>query len=242
MNEPGKWVCVVGATGGIGSAIVAHALDSGYPSLLCMDRDAPALERLARERGVIGLPCDVADVESVSEAFRAARQHAGGLYGLVVAAGVVDTHGLGELTAARWRQVLDVNLSGTFHCCLAARDWLVDGGRIVTLSSTAGKTGGGITGPAYAASKGGVEALTKSLAQELAARRITANCIAPGAVDTPMLASHPPRRRQALLDATPLRRFAAPREIAAAALYLLGEDAAFTTGTVLAVNGGLRMD
>ena len=102
--------------------------------------------------------------------------------------------------------------------------------------------GGVITGTAYAASKGGIEALTKSIAQELAPRNITVNCVAPGAVETPMLAAHPPERKAAMSASTPLKRMAQPEEIAAAVAYLLAEDAGFTTGAVLAVNGGLRMD
>ena len=80
------------------------------------------------------------------------------------------------------------------------------------------------------------------MAQELAPRAITVNCVAPGAVETPMLAAHPPERKAAMSAATPLKRMASPDEIAAAVAYLLGPDAGFTTGAVLAVNGGLRMD
>lgn len=91
-------------------------------------------------------------------------------------------------------------------------------------------------------SEGGIESLTKSLAQELAPRRITVNCVAPGGVDTPMLAGNPPESLERLKAATPLKRFARADEIAAAVAYLVSDDAAFVTGATLAVNGGVRMD
>jgi len=200
------------------------------------------LQDLARETGGIAVPVDITDETAVLAAFARARAAAGGLYGLVLAAGVVDNGKLADLDLRQWTAILTVNLTGPFLCCLAAKDWLVDGGRIVTLGSLAGRTGGVITGTAYAASKGGVESLTKSMAQELAPRAITVNCVAPGAVETPMLAAHPPERKAAMSAATPLKRMATPDEIAAAVSYLLGPDAGFTTGAVLAVNGGLRMD
>lgn len=142
----------------------------------------------------------------------------------------------------RWDEVLAVNLTGPFLCCQAAQDWLVDGGRIVLVGSLAGRTGDVVTGTAYAVSKGGVESLTKSLAQELAPRRITVNCVAPGGVDTPMLAQNSPEAQEALRAATPLKRMATADEIASAILFLASEGAAYITGAVLPVNGGVRMD
>ena len=106
----------------------------------------------------------------------------------------------------------------------------------------AGRTGGVLTGTAYAVSKGGIESLTKSMAQELAPRRITVNCVAPGGVDTPMVRRNPPASVQMLEAATPLKRLGSPHEIAAAMAFLLSDDAAYITGEVLAVNGGIRMD
>lgn len=235
-------LCIVGAAGGIGAAIARRAARDGYAPLVLMDSNEQALQDLVRETGGAAVPVDITDEAAVEAAFANARAGADGLYGLVLAAGVVDNGKLADLNPGRWADILAVNLTGPFLCCLAAKDWLVDGGRIVTLGSLAGRTGGVITGTAYAASKGGVESLTKSMAQELAPRAITVNCVAPGAVETPMLAAHPPERKAAMSAATPLKRMAAPDEIAAAVCYLLGPDAGFTTGAVLAVNGGLRMD
>jgi NAD(P)-dependent dehydrogenase (short-subunit alcohol dehydrogenase family) len=233
---------VVGAAGGIGSAILRRAAADGYAPLIAMDRNVAALAHVAAQTGARAIPVDVTDSVSVDNAFAAARAQAPSLYGLVLASGTVDNGRLADLDRARWESILTVNLTGPFLCCLAARDWLADGGRIVTLGSLAGRTGGVITGTAYAASKGGLEALTKAMAQELAPRAITVNCIAPGAVETPMLAAHTPQRKAKMSAATPLKRMARPAEIAAAVAYLLDRDAAFTTGAVIPVNGGLRMD
>ena len=235
-------IVIVGAAGGIGQAIARRAASDGTGALILMDRDAAALARIAGETGGHAIPVDIADAADVTRAFAEAARLAPRLGALVLAAGLVDNGKLATLDPARWAEILDINLTGPFLCCLAARDWLADGGRIVTLGSLAGRTGGVITGTAYAASKGGIEALTKALAQELAPRGITVNCVAPGAVETPMLAAHPAERKAAMSAATPLKRMARPEEIAAAVAYFLSPDAAFTTGATLAVNGGLRMD
>ena len=235
-------IVIVGAAGGIGSAVTRRAAADGYAPLILMDRPGDALDEMARETGGKPVAIDLTDAASVTTAFAEAGGHAPSLYALVLAAGVVDNSKLGDLDANRWSAIVSVNLTGPFLCCLAARDWLAEGGRIVTMGSLAGRTGGVITGTAYAASKGGIEALTKSIAQELAPRGITVNCVAPGAVETPMLAAHPPERKAAMASATPLKRLGRPAEIAAAVSYLLSADAGFTTGAVLAVNGGLRMD
>ena len=235
-------VAIVGAAGGIGSAISRRMGKDGYTPLILMDRPGAALDAMAAETGGQAFGIDLTDSASVAKAFADAQQQVSELYGLVLAAGVVDNGKLSDLDLDRWSDILSVNLTGPFLCCLAARDWIVDGGRIVTLGSLAGRTGGVITGTAYAASKGGLESLTKSMAQEFAPRGITVNCVAPGAVETPMLAAHTSERKAAMSASTPLKRMGQPQEIAAAVSYLLDADAGFTTGSVLAVNGGLRMD
>ena len=241
MSQSPRSACIVGATGGIGAAITRRAARDGYRPLVCMDLATPALDAMAAETGGIAVPIDLTSPDSIASAFDSARKAVPGLDALVLCAGVVDNGKLADLTLARWTEIITINLTGFFLCSQAARDWLVDGGRIVTLGSLAGQTGGVITGTAYAASKGGVEALTKSMAQELAPRKITVNSVAPGAIETPMLAAHPAEKKAAMSASTPLKRMGQPEEIAAAVAYLLSPEAAFTTGAVLAVNGGLRM-
>jgi 3-oxoacyl-[acyl-carrier protein] reductase len=224
-----KTACVVGASGGIGSATVQRLERAGFSRVLRMDRDGP-------------IRIDLADVSSVETAFAAARRETPRLDALVVAAGILDLGKLAGTTLERWNQVLAVNLTGPFLCCKLARDWLADGGRIVLVGSLAGRTGGVLTGTAYAVSKGGVESLTKSVAQELAPRRITVNCVAPGGVDTPMLARNSAEGLAALKAAAPLKRVAEPAEVAAVIAFLASDEASFITGAVVPVNGGLRMD
>lgn len=224
-----KTACVVGAAGGIGAATVHRLQRAGFSKILRMDLGGP-------------IRIDLADVSSVETAFAAARREAPRLDALVVASGILDLEKLAGTTLERWNRVLAVNLTGPFLCCKLARDWLVDGGRIVMVGSLAGRTGGVLTGTAYAVSKGGVESLTKSVAQELAPRRITVNCVAPGGVATPMLAQNSAEGLAALKAAAPLKRVAAPEEVAAAIAFLASDEASFITGAVVPVNGGLRMD
>lgn len=185
---------------------------------------------------------DVADEPSVNAAFTSAKTRSTKLDLLVVTAGIVDNSPTVDLSPARWARVLAVNLTGPFLCCRAALGWLADGGRIVLFGSLSGRTGGGVTGVAYAVSKGGVETLARSLARELALRRITVNCIAPGAIQTPMFASNSANAQAAMIAATPLKRTGTPDEIAGVVAFLASDDAGFITGATLGVNGGLRMD
>lgn len=221
--------CVVGSEGSIGSAVCDRLLDLGVGQLIRMDQAGP-------------IALDVSDEQSVKRAFGEARAQLPRCGALVIASGVLDLGKLATLELASWNRVLAINLTGPFLCCRQAQSWIRDGGRIVLIGSLAGRTGGVLTGTAYSVSKGGLESLTKSIAQELSPRRITVNCIAPGAVDTAMLAQNPPQAIEAMRAATPLRRLAQANEIAAAVAYLLSADAGFITGTTLAINGGIRMD
>lgn len=236
--SPARRIAVVGGASGIGAA-TARALAAKGDSVVILDRDAQAAAALAGAIGARALTLDVADAGSVARAFAALEAP---LHGLVVSSGVVDTGKLASLDPARWNEILAVNLTGVFLCCRAALPLLAEGGRIVTLSSLAARTGGVITGAAYAASKAGVEALTKSMAQELAPRAITVNCVSPGAIDTPMTARHPAEQKARYDAIVPLRRHGRAEEVAAAILFLLSEEASYLTGAVIPVNGGVRMD
>lgn len=221
--------CIVGAQGGIGRAIVERLSCDGWQPVIGMDLNGP-------------IAIDVTDERSIDAAFARAKTQAEKLDLLVIASGIVDQTPIAALSRERWSRVLAVNLTGTFLCCRAAFDWLADGARVVLLGSLSGRTGGGVTGVAYAVSKGGVETLAKGLARELAPRKITVNCIAPGAVDTAMFASNDPQMRAAMIEATPLKRTGKPEEIAGVVAFLASDDAGFVTGATIGVNGGLRMD
>lgn len=238
----GRSICIVGAAGGIGSATARYFQTEPDAALICMDRAEASPETFAATVGGSGIAIDVADEASVEAAFARARASASRLDVLVVASGIVDDAKTATLTHARWKHIVDTNLTGCFLVAKAALPWLADGGRIVFLASLAGRTGGVLTGAAYAASKGGLESYAKSLATELAPRAITVNCVAPGAVDTAMIRTHSAERQASMVAGTPLRRMALPEEIAATIGFLASKDAGFITGAVVPVNGGTRMD
>jgi len=240
-KPPVRRAVVVGAFGGIGAATVSRLAAQGW-DVVAMDlpQAAPPQSPASLVLGV-----DLADPASIAQAFDAlalrVAQH-GPMDLLAVCSGIVDTEKVGSVTLAHWQKMLATNLTGPFLCCQHSYPLLREGGRIVLLGSLSGRTGGVLTGAAYAATKGGIESLAKSMAQELAPRGITVNVIAPGAIETPMLRAHTAERKQGMAAATPLKRLGQPEEIASAIAYLASADAGFITGTVMHINGGIRMD
>jgi len=243
-RTPASRVVVVGACGGIGRAAVDRFRDDGAAAIACLDLPGPALDAVASSASVAwSASIDLADPASVAAAFGAVRERMpDGIDALVVSSGVVDNAKLADITRERWDRILAVNLTGAFLCLLEARPLLRDGGSVVLLGSLAGRTGGVLTGTAYAVSKGGIESLAKSAAQEFAPRGITVNCVAPGIVDTPMLAAHTEERKAGMARATPLGRLGRPEEVAGTIAWLCSPAGAYVTGAVIPVNGGLRMD
>jgi NAD(P)-dependent dehydrogenase (short-subunit alcohol dehydrogenase family) len=241
LPAPQPNICIVGAGGGIGSA-TARLLKAQGANLCLMDVDGPALQSLGSELAATVIPLDFRKAESIEGAIARGRAVFAPVHGIVLASGIVDTHKLSTLSVERWNEIIAINLTGAFLVLKAAHDWISDGGRIVTMSSLAARTGGVITGTAYAASKAGIEAMTKSVAQELAGRGILVNCISPGAIDTPMTAGHPAESKAAYDRATPLKRHGSAEEIASTACFLLSAGAGYITGQVIPVNGGFRMD
>ena len=239
---------VTGAASGIGLG-VARQLAADGNDVALLDRDAPRVEAAAADLGAEGhralaVPVDVADRDSVAAAFAKVRAELGPVAILVTSAGIESFDPLLEISAEKWDRIIAVNLTGTFTCVQAAvPDMLAAGwGRIVTISSSSAQSGAPNMAH-YAASKGGVIALTKALAVDLARHGITVNTIPPSLVDTPMA-----RAAEAAGDfpgvdvvapMVPVGRAGTPADIAAACSYLCSEGGAYVTGQLIAVNGGM---
>jgi 3-oxoacyl-[acyl-carrier protein] reductase len=245
----GKVALVTGASRGIGRAIAVALGRRGakvivnYASRADAAREAAAeVEAAGGKAAIAGF--DVADGAAVTEAIKAIGKDHGGLDILVNNAGVAINGLVMRFSDDNWQRTMAVNLGGAFHCIRAASSLLLRAkaaGRIINLTSVVGEMGnGGQT--AYAASKAGLIGLTMSTARELASRGITCNAIAPGYIATDMTAEQLPEAQQAkLLEQIPLARIGRPEDIADAAAFLAGPEAAYITGQVLRVNGGMLM-
>lgn len=231
-------VVVTGAAGGVGSAVSSWLRAQGA-RVFDLDRRPP--ETPVGEFVAV----DVCDTAAVNGAIEEVVDLAGRIDGLVVAAGLSEEPTPAEkMTAEVWHRTLDVNLSGAFFTCQrVGRVMLEQGqGRIVTIASMSGAHIVNVPQQqaAYNASKGGLVAMTKSLAYEWADRGVRVNALSPGYVDTPLLSSKAFLHEQ-WKAATPLRRFAEPTEVAAAAGWLLSDEAAFCCGTELLMDGGYSL-
>lgn len=238
MRFAGKIALVTGGLSGIGAAIAETLVRDGA-NVIAADIGAPADATLVGE-GLLPFRVDVVDPASVTALITAARARFGRIDYLVTSAGVGRDLPFLETPLAEFDRILAVNLRGTFLVAQAtAREMArTGGGAIVTIGSVSGARGN-IGRAAYGASKGAVATLSQVMAVELAAANIRVNCLAPGPVETPLVAEmHDPSIRAAWSRVTPMHRYAAPSEIAAAACFLLSDAASFITGHILAADGG----
>jgi 3-oxoacyl-[acyl-carrier protein] reductase len=231
----GRSVLVTGGNRGIGLAI-ARRLAAGGDSVTVTSRSGNPVDGLEVVR------CDVRDAASVDEAFAVVEKNQGPVEVLVANAGVTRDQLLALMSEDDFAVVVDTNLAGSYRVAKRAVRGMMRmrRGRLVFISSVVGLYGSG--GQAnYAASKAGLVGLARSLARELGSRGITANVVAPGFVDSDMTAVLSQDRRDAIMATVPLARFASADEVAAAVAFLAGPDAAYITGAILPVDGGLGM-
>ena len=238
---------VTGGASGMGEA-TCHELGRRGHKVAVLDLNDEAAQRVAEElrsQGVtaLGVAADVTDRPMVEEAFAKVRRELGSVGILVTSAGQFDYSPFTEITPESWARIIDVNLTGTFHCCqVAIPDMVAAGwGRIVMISSSSAQRGSPFAAH-YAASKGGVITLTKSLAREYAPAGITVNNIPPSGIETPMqhegqAAGYLPSNDQ-MASNIPVGHLGTGADIAAAVGFLASEEAGFITGQTLGVNGG----
>ncbi len=239
----GKRALVTGATGGIGEA-VARALHRQGASVAISGTRAEKLEALAgdlKER-VFVTPCNLSDLEAVDALPKTAAEAMGGVDIVVSNAGVTRDNLMMIMKPDLWDDVLRINLTAYFRLAKASLRGMTKQrfGRIIGVTSIVGVTGN--AGQAnYAASKAGMIGMSKSLAQEVASRNVTVNCIAPGFIATAMTDALTDEQKAAILGKIPAGAMGSPEDIASAAVYLSSDEARYVTGQTLHVNGGMAM-
>jgi 3-oxoacyl-[acyl-carrier protein] reductase len=239
----GKTALVTGATGGIGAA-VARALHAQGASVAISGTRAEVLEALAAELGqrVHVLPGDLSDMAAVEKLVPDAEAKMEKLDILVANAGVTKDNLFVQLKDEDWDAVIAINLTATFRLTRAAVKTMMRRrfGRVIGISSIVGVTGNPGQGN-YTASKAGMIGMMKSVAAEYAKRNVTANCIAPGFIATPMTDKLNEKQHEAILSRVPAGRLGTPADVAAATVYLSSDEAAYVTGQTLHINGGMAM-
>jgi 3-oxoacyl-[acyl-carrier protein] reductase len=246
MSLEGRTCLVTGASRGIGAGI-ARELGAQGADVVVNYRSSEAEARAVRDdiedgpgRATLA-QADVSDIEAVEEMYETAHETFGRVDVLVNNAGVTVDKKFENMTREDWQWVIDVNLGGMFNCTNVCYEDIraADEGRLINISSVVGQQGN--YGQAnYATTKSGMFGFTRTLALELASEGSTANCVAPGFVETDMLADVPDRVRENILDRIPLGRFAEVEDIVGMVRFLASEESSYMTGQVLGVNGGME--
>jgi len=248
MKLKDRVAIVTGGARGIGETIALTFLREGA-KVAIIDSDKESLEFLKKETGkkhkeIIAIPCDITKSSEVNGMVDQVRKGFGRIDILVNNAGIIRRGTIETVTEEDWDRVIEVNLKGTFNCCKAVAPIMKsqDYGKIVNVSSIAGKMGDITSAPGYGPSKAGVDALTKTLARQLASYGINVNAVSPHAIETEMSAQWSKERRKEIIASIPLGRLGKPEDVANAVVFLASDDASFITGEILDVNGGALMD
>jgi len=239
---------VTGAARGIGKATALAFVREGAKVSL-VDTDTQRLSALRQEiteqKGeTIACSCDITKSADVREMVKQTQNAFGRIDILVNNAGIIRRGTIETVTEEDWDRVIEVNLKGAFNCCKAVVETMKaqHNGKIVNVSSIAGKLGDITSAPGYGPSKAGMDALTKTLARQLSGYGIRVNGVAPHAIETEMSAQWSPERRKEIIASIPLGHLGKPDDVAEAVLFLASDVASFITGEILDVNGGALMD
>jgi len=248
MKLKNRVAIVTGAARGIGKAIALTFVREGARiALVDVDRDRLDLlkDEISKNKGeALSLPCDITQSPQVKEMVNQVQEVFGRVDILVNNAGIIRRGTIETVTEEDCDRVIEVNLKGTFNCCKAVFGIMKQQGygKIVNISSIAGKMGDITSAPGYGPSKAGIDALTKTLARQLAPYGINVNGVAPHAIETEMSAQWSEERRREIIASIPLGRLGKPEDVAEAVLFLVSDEASFITGEILDVNGGALMD
>ena len=235
-----KVVFITGGSRGIGRAMVELFADAGYLVAFTYKSSHVAAEELAARTGALAIAADSANPDDIVKAIDTTEKTLGNVDILINNAAVSSFSLFTDLSLDAWRTTFSTNVDAAFLYSKLTLPSMIRNrfGRIINISSMWGQVGSSCE-VHYSATKAALIGMTKALAKEVGPSGITVNCIAPGVIDTDMNASLSEEDMSALKEETPLMRIGTPREVAAAALFLAGEDAAFITGAVIIVNGGL---
>jgi 3-oxoacyl-[acyl-carrier protein] reductase len=249
MKFEGQVVLVTGASRGIGKAITsAFAREKAHVIIndVCpQDELNKVVDHISAQGGQsMAIRADVSQSDQVKEMIDQIEKTFHRLDILVNNAGIIRRGTIETVTEEDWDQVMRVNLKGTFNCCKAVVDIMKrqKRGKIINVSSVAGKMGDITSAPGYGPSKAAIDAFTKTLARQLAQYGVNVNAVAPHAIETEMSAQWSEEKRKSIIEAIPLKRLGKPEDVAEAVLFLASDKASFITGEILDINGGFIMD